>query len=1271
MYLINQINIEHINNLKDIELSELLHLLLTIEAQKEKLEGWDASVPFNITTADAGSDGKMIWTGKPDKTYWLKSKFIIFQNKATTLGPSECYEEILEKRKKGTPRKLKSQIEKLVNAAGRYILFTNKSISDAGKDERIENFKRAIKDAGHVNANSFDIEIYDANKIKDWVNANMLAVLFVQKLNGISRPLGFRSWEEWGIDIAESATPFQSNSISEGNIISIQETLKNEKVIRISGHSGLGKTRLVFEAFRPLSNESQFIYDLVYYDVGLTNNSAEISNFILSHRNEQQGTIVIDNCDSEIHEKLSSLIRFQGRLKIITIGFDDRRSIQDPKIRLDKNNQRDLVSLIVDQKLGTTHDSTDRGYIKDLSEGYPWMAVKFCDSVLKNGMTNLSQYPLDEFIQKLLFGTQDRDKLEYAVIRACSVFSAFGFLDDSLSGLINPDVANTLQTQMDFIRQEVYDGNLTDSQFREICYKFRKEDIIEKRGTFYIVKPSILAVNLASNWLMITAPMRIKQIIETLKNVNLEEKFIDRLTDLDQLDKAKDLVTDLWGTQGFFGSAEVLNTQWGSLLFRYVVEVNPVSTSNSLSQAFSNWTKEELFNATEGRRNLVWALEKLCFRKETFLKSAKILYAFAVSENESWSNNATHQFIQLFQLFIPGTEAALDKRLEIIRWGLEKNDEDYSRVAILALGRAIFNHGHTRGGGAENQGTSPPLKDYVASWPEARSYWAESILVLTNFACLNNPNGDLAKSKLSTGYRTLLRDGMLDEVVESIVRVAKNSNSVWIDGISALKKAISYENLNMETIERLQKLIEEITPRDIVDQIILKVSKPEWFAYGKAAGNYIDRQREIAEGFAEELVQKNIEWLEYLQYLLKGEQRQGFAFGHKLGEIILNKQEFIEKAFRVLSDIPQIERNIELIGGFMVGANDKELSNEIFKILFENRSLNQYAFYMTRLIQPTLEDLSKLFVIIDNNNELSISHFRSLQYGRALDKLTPEEVIQLCKRIATYKKEGQWSSLSLISMYCYQNEERWNSCLPYLKTLISQDNMIVSMDNINSMDSFHWFETVQRLINNTNDVELAKTISYQILEFSAQANSNYSAENNIVNLMKILLAQYFATIWPIIGSGLIDNSLTYLNLKRILGSKNGSYGYQGILFENENIYPSLLIWAKEHPEIAPKRLAYMMPLGIKNDEIKWHPFSLSIINEFGDQEKVLNELSANMGSFSFTGSSIGYYQIQKILLKILLNNPRANVREWAQQMIIYTDNSIKREEIDNDEQFLK
>ena len=138
-----------------------------------------------------------------------------------------------------------------------------------------------------------------------------------------------------------------------------------------------------------------------------------------------------------------------------------------------------------------------------------------------------------------------------------------------------------------------------------------------------------MAIHLAANWLTVTPPDRIRILLEGLNARKLEEKFLERFSDLDQLDKAKDIVKDLWGPGSFFGSAEVLNTSWGSLLFRYVVEVNPKETMKSLENAFFNLKKDDLLKVAAGRRNLVWALEKLCFRKETFKSAAKILYLFA------------------------------------------------------------------------------------------------------------------------------------------------------------------------------------------------------------------------------------------------------------------------------------------------------------------------------------------------------------------------------------------------------------------------------------------------------------------------------------------------------------------------------------------------------------------------------------------------------------------------------------------------------------------
>ena len=92
---LNEITLDQIENLKDIELSQLLHHLLHCEASKFIPGHFTVSVPFNITTADAGSDGRAQWSEIPLRTPKLLNQYCVFQNKATDLIPSKCYEEIL------------------------------------------------------------------------------------------------------------------------------------------------------------------------------------------------------------------------------------------------------------------------------------------------------------------------------------------------------------------------------------------------------------------------------------------------------------------------------------------------------------------------------------------------------------------------------------------------------------------------------------------------------------------------------------------------------------------------------------------------------------------------------------------------------------------------------------------------------------------------------------------------------------------------------------------------------------------------------------------------------------------------------------------------------------------------------------------------------------------------------------------------------------------------------------------------------------------------
>ena len=1263
----NEINIEDIKRLKDLQLSQLLHHLIGLEADKYQLQEFERSVPFNITSADGGSDGRAIWNGNPETTRWLKNKFTIFQNKATDLMPSLCADEILEPEKKNVKRKLKEQIEKLVKSNGCYILFTNKPIVDNGKDNRIKGFRDAIKIAGEANYATFHIEVYDANSIKDWVNEYISAVTLVQGFNGIHRPDGFRTWEEWEIFSRANQNTFKLDDIVRNNI-SLINLIDEKKSIRITGHSGLGKTRLALEAFR----ESLTQKAVVYYDLEGNENIAVIKNYIISHQDSQNGIIVIDNCDARSHNILSNTISPTSKIKIITIGLDDNNSIEDLKIKIERDKQRDLVREIVQNKIGYTHNVSDIEYINTISEGYPSMAIKFCDIVLKDGMSELHKIPLDEFTRKLIFGNGVENDIEYGVVRACSVFSSFGFLDDSFREVINTEVKESLRAQMDFIRTRIYDGDITSTKFREICTKFLKLDIIERRGIYYVVKPTLLAINLAADWLLHTDADQIIIIIKELKNVGLDEKFVDRLKDLDQIDKAKDIVAELWGPNSPFGSAEVLNTSWGSQLFRYVVEVNPIITAKALESSFGKMSKQEIYSIDIGRRNLVWSLEKLCFRKESFDTAVKILYSFAVSENETWGNNSISQFKQLFQLFLSGTEVSLNNRLKILKWGLEKNDDDYTKIAIEAMGRALIVDNFIRLGGSEKQGNNAPLQDYHPSQEEIHIYWIQIMEMLTSVACSNNINANLAKDKIAKSIRGLSRIGELTLIINSIREIIEFKDEIWSEALNNLKMTLSYEtHLSHMDKEQINSLIDDLSPRDLKNQLLIKVIKPEWEPFERdEEDEYLDKPKLNAQNLALEIINNNLKWELYLDDLLQGDQRQTFNFGQKIGELTVDKKNLIINILERLKEIPQESQNLDLLAGILSNPEDKRLAESIIDDFLLDSNMMRHAFYLTRVINPSLIDIEKLFILVDNHN-FSIYQFKNFQYGMILDHLNVDEMLRLCKKISLYANAGKWTALSLVYMYCRGDNQRWDNCKSFLKDLISSGNMTIDNDSTGQLEGYYWSETVRRILSENKVKEFAVVITKQIIDFCSQRNFNYSFDSYISNVLSLLFEKYFKDVWDYIGTGIIGDYTTYFHLESLVGSKNGSLaGREGMLFLNPQNYDFILGWCRHYPDIAPKRLARLMPLSIlRNEEVVWHPFSKAILDEFGYDEKVLSELSANIGTFGTIGSRVPYFETIKLLLEELIDHPIQQVKDWAVQMLEYNALDIKREKLD-DEQWI-
>lgn len=1279
--LLNEITIKDIERLSDVELSDILLRLLKFESERYQFTNVrDILVPLKINIGDAGEDGRLE-CGNTNGSKWVQNKFSIFQCKATDLKPKEVYNEFFSNPTQ-SKKQLKDKIKEVLDANGQYVFFIHKPYVKKLIDSRLDKARKALSYCNRVYKTKYkkeQVRILDANLIKDWVNEYINVVLTVQLYLRITRPNGLKTIEQWGEYEDIRRVDFVSNTKLDLFLKQIKNEVLNEKAtIRIVGHSGLGKSRLVYEAFR---SRGQLKNNAIYYDI--IDNGQNIVDFVKSECSSLKGTLIVDNCNYEIHTALKNEItRSSSKMCLITIDYSVEEEYDQSK-RINERNYiflknefyQDIIIEILRKLFGTSVTSAELDYISKYSEGYPKMAVLFAEAVRSKKNIPFSDFIEDKLMQKLLFGRDFSDtpkiNARYEIAKACSIFSHFGTPQIEELKILNETERKYFADQNEMIYKCVCNPPSDKKSFKETSNYFINKQIFEKRGRYLNVRPTPLAIKLALEWWKYQEVEELKILFPLLENHGLAEPMVERLKYLDQLNEAKQFVNDSWGPKSPFGTAEVLNTELGSKLFRSVVEVNPESLVQSLETAFLNMTKEELLKVDKGRRNLVWALEKLCFRKETFDLAAKLLYAFAVSENESWGNNATNQFIQLFQIFLPGTEVDYDQRLLLIKYGLDKQDNDYTRIAIQALGRGLETHGFHRMGGAEQQGSGSPLKDYhPKTRKEINDYQKNVFNLLVSIVEHNAGFLDLVIEKVARTIRSVINFGSIDIVIPIVKKINSLSDKPLISIIHSLRTTLRYEKLLPQDIDRINGLIDLLSPTDIENKITTLISKPDWEHEKGVDGHFVDKADLRAVEFAKEIIKNGYDLIPFLPQLLKGEQRKGFIFGKSIGELTSDKRSMLDAVLNELKIIKKEEQNPEFLCGYLQNYSEEEQRNIILKVI-HTPEIARNAVYLARFYFNRKEDIIALFKLVDDGT-IIINELIAISYSHYLNVASVDDLKEICSKIYSYGNEGKWIAIEIITFYIHRDTKRFDLIKDYVKEIISGFNYMINEIRVNSIDDYSYSQLVQDILKQKNEKEFARIISQHIYESFHQKRIPFT-DIYIAEISRILVDEYFDDFWPIVSPAILEDGMPYWNIKHILGARQGNYATfdtEGALFRGSN-NDTIINWCKIHKPEAPLRIAYMMPISEKeNDKLCWHPFAKEIIDNFGDINGILDEIGANMHSFGWSGSAIPYYEDLKRLLELLIHHPIPKVKQWAENNIEGLETTIKREQIDNEERGL-
>ncbi|MHC5202166.1 hypothetical protein [Myroides sp. LJL119] len=1127
---------------------------------------------------------------------------------------------------------------------------------------------------------------YNENSNKEIVKLNLTTTLTDELRLCIERILTeqntkfypFNRWEEWN-ELFDSSLPFVINEFVSGTIEKIKCSIIANRTVRILGLSGLGKSRLLLEMFRPKGDaESKaFSAQALYYDFQ-DNSHLDLKKIVTDlQKNEENKVLILDNCDKDTHTQLLRYFsKSTNKLSLITVDSnpEEIEESKNPKIDYLKITNQNLGSIV--DKIIEEYFVLDRNKdyikkrIKDFSDNNPLMATLICEN-WKEGVEELGLLD-DKTLLKKLLGSEASNDEKKAILCASSLFSSFGFEDDLSKQL------EFIATQKDITSVNSFSHEIIINQFRGVCNFYLKRGIFEKRGRKIQMRPIPLALYLASEWLSTCDSDKILRIIndiaaiESFENRNaLMESLAKQMRFFGTQKKAIEIVENLTSRGGAFHNAEVLNTELGSRLFRSFVEVNPKSTSQALWAIYGGMTQEDLLRIVAGRRNIILSLSKLCFIESTFSISVKTLFMFALAENEHWANNSVGELRSLFKIFLPGTQANLAERFNILEWGYKRVDNSSKGLALKCIESALSSSHFSRILGAEEHGVVT-LKEYMPQTEEEiTNYWKSIINLIIEPILTDNTLNNIRIKIILDSLFSFIRYKEAEFIFSKLEVLFEQEKWSCIEGLESLihVRKINYDFLYGDCLERIDHLVERLSCDSFTFKFVHGLKLLE---YKKVKDDFNssfishEESNSFYRNLGKEFIEEKISWKDSLPVVLSSDPLYTRYFGSEISKFIKLEEikPFIDQTLTILNELPRDKRNYSILEGF---ASNLSSSNKkvLYKSIVRFQDLEYLYIYLITSDKKGYIYFDELIDLVRENPDhiMTLSKF---SYSNAFVDCPSESLISFLNELIKITKQFI-PFICQVLFYILKNGLNTDNVIKsYTKTIILKygDYFILSDYRI-GMFMIDYIESER-----SNEIAVKYN---QIIISNITLENVFNIENTAKHIYKVLLSTYFDVVWDELANCLIgigEDYFIFCAFKQILGAKNRGIQNSslGLLFEGNNI-DAIFKWANKNNEIAPARLAELVPIYDGQNDIynKLNPIAERLLSEFGEDETVLRSFSINMGSFTWSGSVIPLLEGRREIFEKLSNHEKSSVKNWALNNLRIIEKEIKIEK-DRDEE---
>ena len=1270
------------------QIVELIKLLSLFECEHYNIPQSNVHFSENISSKDGGQDGLVHWSQGPSYTNYFPDRYNCFQIKKGSITPGECKKEIGDKN-----NNLKTAVQNVIKNKGAYILCTTHPVSGVYLKAREEAIQEEIRNKGE-NPDLIKIKFYDANIIANWLNHfPPLAIWFLKEV--CLRSIGpWISWQEWSRENSDYRSEFMYNAKLKDKKDSIYKILSEpRKVAHLAGVSGVGKTRLSLEAFRPTKEQPNLSYFVIY------SSSENINDFHLRELKKTRAILIIDDCSIEKAEVFHKIaLQEDSQLSVLTIGQEKQLTPLGNKQQvIDLNPDEEIVKKILSNTQDITDKYVDSKWLK-LTSGFPLMAKL----LNKLGPLYLLKDDITTIRKKLLWGMDPPDQIGESVIKACSLFDTICFSDDEWKKrefIIFDTVSQRGKKEAKYIAEKICTMDY-DKFYAKVKY-FKKKKIIQQQGRFIQLRPKPLAIWLAAELIQDTPPGSVMKWItdmsvdqEGLGLTGLRESFCKQFSYMNLSSEDQDLGELLCGGDGFFGKEEVLTTKWGSACLYHLAEVIPEIALKTLKKVFANKTVEELSPLSEARSHLVQTLQKLAIKKELYQDSAQLLLKFAEVEKESYnkfpsSDNPIGIFTNHFQIFLSGTEAEPDMKFQIIDKIQKDGSIKKKEIAIKALNAALPKNSYTGFSNDIMQTSKGELLQewrpttYVESW----DYFRKALEYLVKFATKNENTElqDSAQKVIADNLNSIIEIKSLhNDVYRAVQSVILVRGTYWPEAIRNLENFIKCKSkkTSTEDIKKAQQILQILQPKkeDIKERLKLYV-KEDSDLYDQDGAASTGQEIKYNKNF-ENLIKDFKNYLESEQerkitpiiYLLfHGKQSNTIPFAIEVSQKLENPEGLITLLLELIKQWKEHEDfDPSFLKGFLGGLN-KSKPNIVQKVLdtmSEDKHLR--ALIISAYWSLTLKDQDiKRLIDIMNKQQVKIDadEFKSLAVGQKCESVSTKVIGQLMTLLIEKSVKHSCSALHIYNNYISSQSEKKEDLIPILYKLLTRRELLTHKETHKNryltMNSYYYKKAVSDILNSDYGKLFSDIFTSEVLNSKLSLFEFPIDDHSIKECFKKVMEKYPDTVLhTIINCN--QNTFNMQNIfESILGGEN-SFGV-GVFNASSSCTlndQQLKKWCEKAPDKIPVFLARNRNLFSYDKEKarwSWSPFALFLFDKYGDRQDVTEAISINLHSFSWTGSVLQYFEGIKKALEELQNHKHKNVSEFCEKEINYLEKRIKHE----------